>query len=210
MTVEMGHRGGATDVMMRQLLKDQGMEPDQDVRVSYTGGPMHDPAGVARAFKGGHYGPAMLAIDREATGFVQEGYPVLADLRELYPPRHDRVTAANVNFSKEQPDVLKGFLKGMFRGCRFVLELRNRERFTQMIRKADFLTTEREERSFADLFNGWQDRVSRDLSLPLDGIELILNEQKKAGKVTPSFDLGDVLRLDALKRAQLDLTEGIR
>ena len=41
-----------------------------------------------------------------------------------------------------------------------------------------------------------------------DGIQLIVDEQKKAGKISPSFNVEDVLRLDALGQAQRDLGEG--
>ena len=210
MTVETGHRGGASDVMMRQLLKDSGLEPDQDVKFSYQGGPMHDSAGAIQAFIDGKYGPAILKTHVQP--LIEAGYPVLADLKKLYPSRHDRVTAANETFVRENPAPLKGFLKGMIRGCRFVVETKNgkitnKEKFKGIITKAGFLTEEREQRSFDNLFDDWQERVSRDLSLPMDGIGLILDEEKKSGKVSASLELGDVLRLEALREAQRELSE---
>lgn len=205
-SVDMNHRGGATDVMMRQLLKDSGLEPDRDVPFVYSGGAMHDLAGVAQAFTDGKYGPAFLAtVGGEVDRMVADGYPVLADLRELYASRHDRVTAANEVFCRENPDLLKGFLKGMIRGCRFVLDLRNKDRFKKIVIDAGFLTSEREQHSFDKLFEAWQDRISLDLSLPRDGIDLIVEEQKKAGRISPSFTAEMVLRLDALHEAQKSL-----
>ena len=202
MTVDMGQPGGATDVMMRQVLKDSGLEPDRDVLFSYSGGPMHDVAGVAKAFREGRYGPAILSPTSQMEQFVTDGYPVLADLRKLYPSRHDRVTAANEHFCKDYPDLLKGFLKGMMRACRYVLDLRNQASFKRMIMEAGFLITQKEKDSFNHLFTGWQQRVAPDLSLPLDGIELIVNETKKAGKISSSFKTEEVLRLEALHEAQ--------
>ena len=205
-SVDMNHRGGATDVMMRQLLKDSGLEPDKDVPFVYSGGAMHDIAGVAQAFTDGKYGPAFLAtVGGEADRLVAEGYPVLADLRELYPSRHDRVTAANEVFCRENPDLLKGFLKGMIRGCRFVLDLRHKDRFKKIVIDAGFLTSEREQSSFDQLFEAWQDRISLDLTLPLDGIQLVAEEQKRAGKLSSAFKVEDVLRLEALRQAQQEL-----
>jgi ABC-type nitrate/sulfonate/bicarbonate transport system substrate-binding protein len=204
-TLEMGNRGGATDVMMRQVLKDNGMEPDKDVRFTYSGGPMHDPAGSSRAFVTGELGPAKLSSEREAEEFVRQGYPVLVDLRKLYPSRHDRVTAANEVFARNHPDQLKGFLKGMIRACRFVLEMKNKARFKQIMVEAGFLTEEREKQSFDKLFDGWQARVSMDLSLPREGIELIVDEEKRSGRVSPSFRVEEVLKLEALREAQDDL-----
>ena len=209
-TVEVGHREGANDVMMRQVLKDSGLEPDKDVKISYEGGPMHDSAGAIQAFKEGRYGPAILKT--HVQDLVEAGYPVLADLKKLYPSRHDRVTAGNETFVGENPTALKGFLRGMIRSCRYVLELenkkmKNKERFKEIVTQAGFLTSEREKRSFDNLFDDWQVRVSRDLSLPLDGIQLIIDEQKKARRLSPSFKAEDVLRLEALREAQLDLDE---
>jgi len=204
-SVDMNHRGGATDVMMRQLLKDNGLEPDRDVHFVYSGGAMHDLVGVARAFREGKYGPAFLATVGEVDRLVAEGYPVLADLRELYPSRHDRVTAANEVFCRENPDLLKGFLKGMIRGCRFVLDLRNKERFEKIVIDAGFLTSEREQQSFDGLFEAWQGRISLDLTLPMDGIQLVAEEQKRAGRLSPAFKVEEVLRLEALRQAQQEL-----
>jgi ABC-type nitrate/sulfonate/bicarbonate transport system substrate-binding protein len=204
-TIRMEHRGGATDVMMRQLLKDHGIEPDEDVPFSYSGGPMHDPAGLAQAFGEGRYGPAYLAIEGHVKGLVQAGCSVLADLRKLYPSRHDRVTAANETFCNEHPEIVKGFLKAMIRGCRFVLDLSHEQRFTEIITEAGFLTSEREKRSFSGLFSEWQGRVSLDLSLPRDGIQLIVEEQKRDGKISGGFQVDDVLRLGMLEQAQLEL-----
>ena len=138
---------------------------------------------------------------------LEKGFPVLADLRERYPSRHDRVTGANEQFVNERPEILKAFLKGMIRGCRWVLDLNNTERFKQIIVDAGFLTTEREQRSFDDLFLGWQTRGTRDLSLPADGIQIIVDEEKRAGRIAPTFRVEDVLRLEALQQAQSDLPE---
>jgi len=204
-TIKMGHPGGATDVMMRQVLKDSGLEPDKDFKISYVGGAMHDLAGVAQAFVDGEYGPAFLAKTAEADRLVADGYPVLADLGRLYPSRHDRVTAANENFCRSRPDLLKGFLKGMIRGCRYVLDAKNRERFKEIIIAAGFMTTERERHSFDGLLTAWYERISVDLSLPADGVELIVKEQKQAGNLSPSFETEDVLRLEALHAAQREL-----
>jgi ABC-type nitrate/sulfonate/bicarbonate transport system substrate-binding protein len=207
-TVEVGQPGGANDVMMRQVLRDHGLVPDKDVKISYGGGPMHDSAGTIQAFIEGKYGPALLKT--HVRPLIDAGYPVLADLNKLYPSRHDRVTAANENFVRAYPEVLKGFLKCMIRACRFAIasengKLKNKEEFKQIVTNAGFLTSERERRSFDNLFDDWQTRVSQDLSLPAEGIELIVNEEKKAGKLTPDFKSDSVLRLEALGQAQADL-----
>jgi ABC-type nitrate/sulfonate/bicarbonate transport system substrate-binding protein len=206
-TLIQGHPGGATDVMLKQVLADSGFEIGKDFQIEYTGGPMHDTAGSARAFREGKKGPATLSPSAELQGFVDDGYPVLVDLRTMYPARHDRVTGANEDFAREHPDMLRAFLRGMIRGCRFVLNLDNTARFKQIITEAGFLTTERERASWDDLFLGWQFRGSRDLALPQEGIELIIDEEKRAGKLSASFKPSDVLRLDALRDAQLALSD---
>ena len=205
MTLEGGHRGGATDVMMRQVLKDSGLEPEKDVQFSYFGGPMHNSAASYRSFIEGKHGPAKLTAPGQAEKLVQQGYPVLADLRKLYPSRHDRITAANENFVRENPELLKGFLKGMIKGCQYVLEKKNEERFKATILEAGFLTSEREQQSFQSLLASWHERVSRDLSIPVEGVQLIIDEQKKAGKISSSFKADDVLRLDALSQSHREL-----
>jgi ABC-type nitrate/sulfonate/bicarbonate transport system substrate-binding protein len=203
--VEMNHPGGATDVMMRQVLKDSGLAPDTDVRFSYNGGAMHDVRGVIESFKRRAYGPVIMVPVGEEPALVEAGYPILADLRTLYPSRHDRVTAANEIFCRNHPDLLKGFLKGMIRGCRFVLDPGKKEKLKEVLHQAGFLNTDEERRSFEDLFNIWHERISSDLALPIDGIQLIVDEEKRAGRITPSFRTEDVLRLEALQLAQAEL-----
>jgi len=204
-TLDTGHPGGASDVMTRQVLKDHGFEPDKDVYFTYKGGPMHDPAGNFKAFLEGKLGPAKLAMPDEAEKLAKAGLNILLDLRTHYPSRHDRITAANTDFMREHPDLLKGFLKGMISGCRFVLDVKNRQRFAEILQGAGFLIEEREHRSFDALINGWQGRVSRDLSLPLDAIELITGEQQRAGRLPDSFKATDALHLEALQKAQSEL-----
>lgn len=206
-TLIQGHPGGATDVMLKQVLADSGFEIGKDFTIEYTGGPMHDTAGSARAFREGRKGPATLSPSAELQGFIDDGYPILVDLRTMYPARHDRVTGANEDFVRDHPDMLRGFLKGMIRACRYVLDLDHTARFKQIIVDAGFLTAEREQQSWDDLFLGWQFRGSRDLELPQEGIDLIVNESQRAGKLSASFKVGNVLRLDALRAAQLDLSD---
>lgn len=203
--VEMNHPGGATDVMMRQILKDSGLAPDTDVRFSYNGSAMHDIRGVIESFKRGTYGPVIMVPVGEELALVEAGYPILADLRTRYPSRHDRVTAANEIFCRNHPDLLKGFLKGMIRGCRFVLDLGKKERLKEILQKAGFLTSDEERASFENLFNIWHERISSDLSLPMEGIQLIVEEQKRAGRISRSFRTESVLRLEALRLAQAEL-----
>jgi ABC-type nitrate/sulfonate/bicarbonate transport system substrate-binding protein len=207
-TVEAGQRGGANDIMMRQVLQDHGLIPDRDVEISYRGGPMHDSAGAIQAFTEGKYGPAILKT--HVRPLIDAGYPVLADLNKLYPSRHDRVTAANEDFSRAHPEIVKAFLKCIIRACRFAIatengKLKNKETFKDIVVNAGFLTSDREQRSFDNLFDDWQTRVSQDLSLPMEGIQLIVDEEKKAGKIAATFDVNKVLRLEALRQAQADL-----
>jgi ABC-type nitrate/sulfonate/bicarbonate transport system substrate-binding protein len=207
-TLRAEHPGGATDVMMRQALKDHGLAPDRDVKFSYSGGPMHDPTGIAIAFRKGEYGPALLVLASEVPELVDAGCSVLADLRDLYPSRHDRVTAANESFASERHDLVRGFLKAMIRGCRFVLDAKNKEKFVEIIRKAGFLTSAKEQRSFAGLYHSWHERISTDLSLPFEGIQRIADEAKSAGRIPSSFRVEDMLRLEALREAQQALGGG--
>ena len=202
--LDMGQRGGATDVMMRQVLKDSDIEPDEDVQFSYSGGPMHNPAAHMKSFRAGKSDPAMLVTAGELEKLVAEGYPVLADLRKLYPSRHDRITAANENFTREHPELLKGCLKALIRACGFVLNM-DKAWFNKLMKDAGFLTEKRELESYDALFTAWEGRISKDLSLPRDGIDLIIDEQKRAGSISPSFNADQVLRLDELKKAQVEL-----
>ncbi|MEA2641748.1 MAG: hypothetical protein QOF51_3142, partial [Chloroflexota bacterium] len=158
-------------------------------------------------FREGRYGPAVLEPTAEIERFTAEGFPVLADLRVLYPSRHDRVTAANTNFVNEHPELLKAFLRGMIRSCRYVLDPQHGPAFRDLVVRAGFLTTESELESFDDLFGGWQSRGTRDLALPREGVDLIVHEAQQAGQLSDSFQTDQVLRLDILAQAQRELIE---
>jgi hypothetical protein len=71
-----------------------------------------------------------------------------------------------------------------------------------------FLRGHGEKRNFDALFIGWQTRGSRDLELPRDGIELIVDEERRAEQISNSFKVDDVLRLDALRKAQAEVGAG--
>jgi ABC-type nitrate/sulfonate/bicarbonate transport system substrate-binding protein len=204
-SVCMGPRGGATDVMLRQVLKDNGLEPDEDVVFEYVGGEMHDSVRVTREFVAGRYGPAKMVGTGALPWWVENGYPILADLRTMYPSRHDRVTAANENFVQGHPQALQSFLKGLIRASRWVLDPENAVEFKQIILDAGFLDDERQRDGFDHMFAGWQLRGSRDLELPREGIDLIVDEQKRSGAIAPAFRPTDILRLDALHRAQSEI-----
>jgi hypothetical protein len=161
---------------------------------------MHDAVGAMDAFREGRYGPVVLSSRVEP--LIKEGYPVLADLRTVYHSRHDRVTAANEDFAREHPELVAAFLKSLIRACNFVVQRKNGQRFKDIIVAAGFLTSDREKRNFETLFEGWQERVSRNLTLPQDGIDLIIKEEKEAGRVAQSFAREDVLRLASLEQAQ--------
>jgi ABC-type nitrate/sulfonate/bicarbonate transport system substrate-binding protein len=65
--------GGANDVMLRQVLCDSGIDPDEDVTITYTGDDMHDAVGAMDAFRAGRYGPVMLSSRVEP--LIKEGFP---------------------------------------------------------------------------------------------------------------------------------------
>lgn len=205
LTVDMGTEGGATDVMMRQILLDTGLQPGSDVVIEYRGGAMHDSVSTIAALRAGDRPAILVSYPEEIARLMQEGYPVLADLRTRYPSRHDRVTAANEDFARDHPDLLRAFLKGMIRACNFVVDLANGPRFKEIVLSAGFLASERERANFDGLLAGWQERMSRDLALPREGIELIIDEEQRAGKLPAGFRADDVLRLDALTLAQREM-----
>jgi ABC-type nitrate/sulfonate/bicarbonate transport system substrate-binding protein len=198
--------GGATDVMLRQTLRDFHMDPDKDVRIHYGRESMHDSASGLRSFLAGTHGPVFLLSHKdEIARLQQEGYPILADLRTRFPSRHDRVTAANSDFVEAHPEIVRGFLKGMMRACRWVLDLNHTARFKEIVRDAGFLTSKREAENFDQLWLGWQERVSVDLDLPADGIAVIVKEEMREGKLPPSFAITSALQLDPLHAAQREV-----
>lgn len=128
------------DIQSRQVLRDHGLEPGLDVQIVY-GGLLHNIRAMEDSFRRGE-GAGLMATLPQGKRLRVEGYPVLADLGKLYPPRHDRVMVARESLLCDYPLALKGFLKGIGRANRYFLDRSRREEIVRIVTDAAIFSHE--------------------------------------------------------------------
>lgn len=203
-TVHVGNEGEVTQ-QLRRIFKMAGLEWNVDVKIAQRPNPhMHDIEGFRRSFVAGET-LTVYVHPWEAEEWRNKGYPILADTTKLFPPRQDRVVTASGKFLQESPDALKAFLKAYIKASRFIVDRKNIEEIRAILVKAGFLTDEADQRSFPKMMEGQWHRLSPDGSLPLEGVEQVITEQKEAGSISDRITLERALRLEPLYQAQREL-----
>jgi ABC-type nitrate/sulfonate/bicarbonate transport system substrate-binding protein len=137
----------------------------------------------------------------------ERGYVELLDMMKIYSQgRPDRIIAASRAIIEEDPDRVRGFLRGMIRGFWMI---RNSKYLTyvaaldQRLRKDSYASQEHYE---------WAEpEVLESLPFPMDGkpsiagLERLADEAKMLGDLTESYDFHESLRLDFVEGAFDDL-----
>ncbi len=191
-------------VQTAQVVRDAGMVPDVDVKVTLYDGDMHDVPGMEEAFRKGK-AQGLLATDIQAVGLKADGFPLLVNLQEAYLPRQDRVMVASGNMVKNHPDTVKAFLKGIIKGNRFFLDKQNREEITAIVRESGFAYAIENKRMFDIIFDSLYTRIPANCDLPLESIEQLIKEQIAAGQIDDKITVDGIVRLGPLQKAQKEL-----
>lgn len=203
-TLHVGKEGEVTQ-QLRRILKMVGLEWGVDVKIAERPNPhMHDIEGFRRSFVAGET-LTVYVHPWEAEEWSRKGYTILADTTKLFPPRQDRVVTAAGKFVEDKSEILKAFLKAYIKASRFIVNRENIEEIRTLLEKAGFVNDEAEKRSFPKMMEGQWHRLSPDGSLPLDGVEQVIREQKEAGNISEKITLERVLRLEPLYQAQREL-----
>lgn len=203
-TLHVGKEGEVTQ-QLRRILKMVGLEWGVDVKIAERPNPhMHDIEGFRKSFVAGET-LTVYVHPWEAEEWSRRGYTILADTTKLFPPRQDRVVTAAGKLLRDKPDTLKAFLKAYIKASRFIVERENIQEIKTILEKAGFLTDEADKRSFPKMMEGQWHRLSPDGSLPIDGVDQVIREQKEAGNISERITLKQVLKLEPLYQAQREL-----
>lgn len=191
---------GVTLTMSSMILKKAGLEPDGDVIfIAHTGASSF--RSIASRLDQGEM-QARIAHKAYATDFKQAGYPILADLEEYLPNGYQlRAIAVKGSFLDRNSEVVIGFLKGIIQAYRFMKNLDNHHEMMGIIQRSD-LEFE------ADMDQGmWEEEYPLIAGIPVHGsinvagLQIILDDEKLARRVSPAMTVDTILRLQYVERA---------
>jgi NitT/TauT family transport system substrate-binding protein len=181
----------------RALFRSEGLDADQMVEWIAAGARsrrMQQPL-----FDSGKVDAAMIIL-QDAPGMAADGYPLLGDLAKLYPDGYAvRVTAARGDVVRNEPERLTGLLRALIRGYRFMNQRypETKEILTkagyQLDKDMDALLWEGKYHMF--------ERIPRDGGVNVTGLELVIDEEKAAGKLPASFRAEEILITRFVKEA---------
>ena len=186
--------GAFSDFAIRIYLKRNNLDPDKDVTLRAIGGT----ALRAIALERGLIAAAPFSAE-DAVRLLDKGYPMIVNLNEaLRIPQSIFVTRGDM--LQKNPETSKRFLKAVILGMQFARN--NRKEAIQT--------------GFAAGLKGEPDIVNRaydlfspgyaaDLSVAVDGIQIMLDEDIRAGVVDRKFTLDRVINDRILKLAQQEL-----
>ena len=198
---------GVALTMSSMILKKAGMEPDGDVIfIPHTGASSF--RSIAPKLDRGQI-QARIAHKAYASDFKQAGYPILADLEEYLPNGYQlRAIAAKGSFLERNPETVVSFLAALIRGYRFMKNPKNHPEMMAII-KASELEFEQ------DMDQGmWAEEYPLIAGIPADGsinvagLQVILDEEKIARRISPAMTVERIIRLEYVQKALQESTGG--
>ena len=186
--------GAFSDFAIRIFLKRHNMDPDRDVTLRAIGGT----ALRAVALERGIIAAAPFTAE-DTIRLIDKGFPLIVNLNEaLRIPQSILVSRGEM--LQKYPETSKRFLKAMILGMQVA---KHNKKEAIQIGVASGLPGE------PDLINRSYDLFSpgyaADLSVAQDGIQIMLDEDIRAGLVDKKFTLDRVINDRILKQAQQEL-----
>ena len=188
-----GVYGSTNDVVARMMLEHSGINPEKDVKIVAFG---FDGARLA-ALQEGLVDAALIAPPADAQA-RRMGFNVLARANDFLKFPHIGLGTSN-RVIKEKPQELKKVLKALLRANRFIRENRNESIATLM----EWGRTDKE--NAADAYDSTWQVFSPDGNLLEDGMQMVIEDAKKALKVTRAVPLNEVADARTLREVQKEL-----
>jgi ABC-type nitrate/sulfonate/bicarbonate transport system substrate-binding protein len=181
----------------RALFRRQGLDADQ--MVQWVVGGSRSRRFQQRLFDSGEADAAMIIL-KDVPGMIADGYPVLADLSRVYPQGYAvRITAARGDIVREEAGRLTGLLRALIRAYRFMNERYGETK--AILKQAGY---ELDKDMDAALWEGKYhmfERIPQDGSVNEAGLQLVIDEEKAAGKLPPGFKMEEILVTRFVKEA---------
>lgn len=188
-----GVYGSTNDVVARMMLEQSGINPDKDVRITAFG---FDGARLA-ALREGLVDAALIAPPADAQG-RRAGFNIIGRASDFFKFPHIGLGTSS-RVIKEKGQELKKVMKALLKANRFVRE--HREESIKIL--MDWSRSDKD--SAADGYDSTWQLFSADGSMPEDGMRLVIDDAKKALKVTRQVPLSEVADLTILRDAQKEL-----
>ena len=192
-TIGINSLGGGLEGQMRLMLKHFGLDAEKDVKLLATGGMESRLTAMKQGFTVATLGSPPIEFVGKKLGFE-----VLARARELfsYPSSGLIVNAKRI---KERPDEIKRMIKAGIETNRYISQ--NREETLRAM--MEWMKIDRE--LAAATYDGVVKTYGDDLSLPEDGLRLLIDEAKKNAKLNRDISIDQVADLSILKEAQREM-----
>ena len=173
----------------RQVFRRAGLDADRMVQWVCNGSPSR--RFQQPLFDSGEIDAAMV-IQRDVPGMIEDGYPLLADLREVYPHGYAvRVTAVRGDVIREEPERLTALLRALIRAYRFMN--RNYPETLQIIARAGYKLDKDMDASLWEGKYHMFERIPLDGAVGVQGLNQVIEEEKAAGKLAETFAVEDIL-----------------
>ncbi len=181
----------------RALFRSQGLDADQ--MVEWVSAGARSRRIQQPLFDSGKIDAAMIIL-QDAPAMVADGYPLLGDLSKLYPNGYAvRVTAARGDIVRAEPERLKGVLRALIRGYRFM-----NQRYAETKEILSQAGYQLDKDMDAALWEGRYhmfERIPQDGSINEAGLQLVIDEEKATGELPPFFEAGEILMMNFVTEA---------
>jgi NitT/TauT family transport system substrate-binding protein len=192
-TIGLNVFGGNLEIIARNIFKHFGLDPDKEIKF-LAGGPLQ-----AR-FSSMKQGLIVATLGGPPADFLGKkmGFVVLARAHELFSFPVTGVLST-VKKIKEKPDEIKRVIKAGIKANRYIRQ--NRDGTIQVM--MEWLKIDKEMATATDDSVG--KAFNEDGSLPEDGLRLLIDEAKKAVKISREIASSEVVDLSILREAQKEL-----
>jgi ABC-type nitrate/sulfonate/bicarbonate transport system substrate-binding protein len=199
-TVGTREPNGVQLTLTSMVLMKAGLDPATDVTlVPHTGASSFK--SIAPKLDRGEI-HARIAHKAFLAEFKHAGYPILADLADYLPDGYQlRAIAAMRPFVANNPDAVLGFLKGTIRAYRFMKASSNHPEMMRIIENSDLRFEEDMDQSMWEEEYPLIPAIPNDGSINAKGLQIILDEEKAAGRVPRDMTIERILQLDLVKSA---------
>jgi NitT/TauT family transport system substrate-binding protein len=186
--------GAFSDFAMRSFLKKHNIDPNKDVVLRAVGNTVLR----AAALEKGIIAAAPFSPE-DAVRLMKSGYPLISNLAESLSIPQSIIVGRN-DMMEKHPETSKRFLKALVMGVNLA---RSNKKETIKAGYDAGLTGDPEYVSAA--YDLYAPALSQDLSIAVSGIQLMLEEDIRAGLVDSKFTVDRVINDRFLKKAQDEL-----
>jgi len=192
-TIGINSYGGGLELTARAIFKHFGLDPEKDVKFLATGG-------MESRFIALKQGSTVAIMGSPPVDFLGKkmGYVVLARAHELFTYPSSGLIVS-VKKLKEKPEEVKRMIKAGIRTNRYITQ--NREGTIPAM--MEWMKVDRE--MAGAIYDGVVKSYADDLTLPEDGLRLLIDEAKKNAKLNREVSISDVADLSILREAQREL-----